>query len=260
MSNELLAEDWDEFSPYEWSEGDLPSQNLAESTTGFTAPEVPYVDSSNSSPQVTPLEATTGESPDPSLLATPESVESDFEPDLFPSEALELDQEHAIHLTAVSPEELAMPGEPTVLDDDPFVEMQWDEPTDSLTEEITPSPESRFDSELFPEQTHDLEPGEADSTEATTPSEQVQEESSQNSPETTPSPDASSEDVVPVPPEVALNSEQPDAITSEGTTSDENQPSNTLPESPQPVDSNPSENSPPPEPFTSEQPNNERLE
>ncbi|HEY9725167.1 MAG TPA: hypothetical protein V6D50_01850, partial [Chroococcales cyanobacterium] len=147
----------------------------------------------------------------------------------------------------------------TVLDDDPFVEMQWDEPTDSLTEEITPSPESRFDSELFPEQTHDLEPGEAESANAINPSEEQQEESAHSASETTASSDAS-EDVVSVPVEAALNSEQPDEIASERTTSDENQPSNTLPESPQPVDSNPSENSPPPEPFTSEQPNNERLE
>ncbi|HEY9607354.1 MAG TPA: hypothetical protein V6C85_37565 [Allocoleopsis sp.] len=259
MSNELLAEDWEEFSPYEWSEGDPTARNSAESATpGFTTPETPDVNS-DSSPGGTSLEATTGEMPDPSMLATPESVESDFEPDLFPSEALELDQEHAMHMTDTSPEELAMPGEPTVLDDDPFVEMLWDEPTDSLTEEITPAPESRFDSQPLPGQTHDLEPGEADSTEATTPNEQVQEESSQKAPGTTASPDASG-DVVPVPPEAAQDSEQPDAIASEGTTSDENQPLETRSESPKPDDSSPSEGSSQTEPSSSEQSNHERTE
>jgi hypothetical protein len=233
MSNELLAEDWEEFSPYEWSEGNPTAQNLAESTTG--------------------------ESPDPSMLATPESVESDFEPDLFPSEALELDQEHAMHITAASPEELAMPGEPTVLDDDPFVEMLWDEPTDSLTEEITPSPESRFGSDLFPEQTHDLEQGKADSADVTAPNEEVQEESSQSASETTASPDAS-EDIATVPPQAAQTSQQPKAIASEGTTEDENQPSDTRPESPIPDDSNSSEALGQTEPFSPEQQNHERPE
>lgn len=233
MSNELLAEDWEEFSPYEWSEGNPSARNTSESVTG--------------------------ESPDPSMLATPESVESDFEPDLFPSEALELDQEHAMQITAASPEELAMPGEPTVLDDDPFVEMLWDEPTDSLTEEITPSLEARFDSDLFAEPTSDSEQGKADNANVTAPNEEVQEESSQSASETTASPDAS-EDVATVPPEAAQTSQQPDAIASEGTAQDENQPSDTVSEAANSDDSNSSESLGQTEPFSPEQQNHERPE
>jgi hypothetical protein len=42
-----------------------------------------------------------------------------------------------------------MPEEVVVLDDENFVEMLWDEPTDSTTEEMTSSPESEFDSDFF---------------------------------------------------------------------------------------------------------------
>jgi hypothetical protein len=92
-------------------------------------------------------------------VVTPESVELDFDPDLFPSEALELDQENAASLQlypsgdyaqgyengAVTPGELAMSGESMVLDDEAFIEM-------------ISSPELEFDSDLFSEESIDSDP------------------------------------------------------------------------------------------------------
>jgi hypothetical protein len=248
MSNELLAEDWEEFSPYEWSEGNPMSRSLAESA-GSNPPGAPLFDT-DTFPGGASIHSAPGEISDNSTLAASESVESDFEPDLFPPETLELDQEHAIQITAASPEELAMPGEPTVLDDDPFVEMLWDEPIDSLTEEIAPSPESRLDSDVFPQPIRDSEHGEADSSmNAPTPSDEIlseeaPQESSLSSQDTTVSPPASDHE----------------AIASSGQALDENHSSGNLSELPRADDSNPSEGLPHPETSNREQHNDERQQ
>lgn len=94
---ELLAEDWDDFILKE-SDSQADSPNAAASTTT-------------------------------------ESAESDFDPDLFPSEALELNHESTVNADTTASQELTQPGELIAFEDENFVEMQWDEPTDSTTEE-----------------------------------------------------------------------------------------------------------------------------
>ncbi|HEY9607913.1 hypothetical protein [Allocoleopsis sp.] len=99
-----------------------------------------------------------------------ELVESDFDPDLFPSEALELDQETTIQASvADSGELITQENEPAyfAFEDEPVVdEMRWDEPTDSTTEEaIAPwdatasfaSPELELDSDFFTQEVLDTD-------------------------------------------------------------------------------------------------------
>jgi len=147
MSEELLAEDWEEFSLYDDLSEESASQSLAESTTTELSVQVP--EQFNTDEEEVAIASIEEETLGNSTPKQPESVESDFDPDLFPSEALELDQENAASLSATTPEEVAMPEEVVVLDDENFVEMLWDEPTDSTTEEMTSSPESEFDSDFF---------------------------------------------------------------------------------------------------------------
>ncbi len=85
---------------------------------------------------------------DATNTATPtaaESVDSDFDPDLFPSEALELDHESTVNADAIASQELTEPGALVAFDDENFVEMQWDEPTDSTTEEAIAEQEEQQD-------------------------------------------------------------------------------------------------------------------
>lgn len=130
MPEELLAEDWEEYR----------LQGLADSATDNADQEEPEQFES-SVEEATPT-STNSEILGNRALALPESVELDFEPDLFPSEALELDQENALRMRAAASEELAIPEELNVFDDETFIEMQWDEPADSTSEEVISSLES----------------------------------------------------------------------------------------------------------------------
>jgi hypothetical protein len=99
-----------------------------------------------------------------------ELVESDFDPDLFPSEALELDQETTIQASVANSGELiTQENEPAYIafeDEHVVDEMRWDEPTDSTTEEaIAPwdatasfaSPELELDSDFFTQEVLDTD-------------------------------------------------------------------------------------------------------
>jgi hypothetical protein len=105
MSDELLAEDWEEFVFPSWPDDDLTA-NLTEETVSTEASQA----------------ATS-----PSL---PEAL--DFEPDLFPSEALEFDEE-SVNKAAdehLSDEYIAFEDE-IVID-----EIEWDDATDGTMEAI----------------------------------------------------------------------------------------------------------------------------
>ncbi len=103
MSDELLAEDWEEFVFPIWPNDDLTS-NLTE----------------------------TSQAPAEASIPTSLSEELDFEPDLFPSETLELDHES---LDGQMPEEYIGFEDEIVID-----EMEWDEPIDGIMEEAIASP------------------------------------------------------------------------------------------------------------------------
>lgn len=108
MSDELLAEDWEEFVFPSWPNDDLTS-NLPETTSVI----------SQAAPEDTSIAASLPE-------------ELDFEPDLFPSEALELDHES---FDGQMPEEYIGFEDEIVID-----EMEWDEPIDGIMEEAIASP------------------------------------------------------------------------------------------------------------------------
>lgn len=108
MSDELLAEDWEEFVFPSWPNDDLTS-NLPETTS-----------------------VTSQAAPEDALMAASLSEELDFEPDLFPSEALELDHES---FDGQMTEEYIGFEEEIVID-----EMEWDEPIDGIMEEAIASP------------------------------------------------------------------------------------------------------------------------
>lgn len=106
---------------------------------------------------------------DEAISTVSESVASDFDPDLFPSEALELDQESTIQRREATSSEFVPPSAlieqgdaPTyfaVEEENVVNEIRWDEPTDSMTEEALmaqwdavasfPPPELEFDSDFF---------------------------------------------------------------------------------------------------------------
>jgi hypothetical protein len=106
---------------------------------------------------------------DEAISTAPELVASDFDPDLFPSEALELHQESTIQASAAasgdlvpSPELIEQGDTPAyfAVEEEHLVdEMRWDEPTDSITEEALmaqwdavasfPAPDLGFDSDFF---------------------------------------------------------------------------------------------------------------
>jgi hypothetical protein len=106
---------------------------------------------------------------DGSIPTAAEIVESDFDPDLFPSEVLELDRESTVNAGTAASEAFALPGEFIAYEEEHVVdEMQWDEPTDGTTEEAIaqwdetaslPSPESNVDSDFLTPDTLDTEPG-----------------------------------------------------------------------------------------------------
>jgi hypothetical protein len=100
MSEELLAEDWEEFST-QWLAlmRSLRSKVLKIRQQTYAAQEPDQFDSYEEEATLT---STNNEILGNSTAAVPESVESDFEPDLFPSEALELDQEQAQRINAAS--------------------------------------------------------------------------------------------------------------------------------------------------------------
>jgi hypothetical protein len=114
MSDELLAEDWEEFVFPSWPNDDLTS-NLTEADV-VTSQATPTVESNL----------------DEATAAASLSEELDFEPDLFPSEALELDHESLDRQIA---EEYIGFEDEIVID-----EMEWDDPTDGIMEEAIASP------------------------------------------------------------------------------------------------------------------------
>lgn len=100
----------------------------------------------------------------------PTAAESDFEPDLFPSEALELDQETTIQASVADSGELIVgehePAYFAVEDEHVVDEMRWDEPTDSTTEEAIAqwdttasfdSPALELDSDFFTQEALDTD-------------------------------------------------------------------------------------------------------
>lgn len=131
-SQESLAEDWEEFVLNELRE------------------QQDWIDHSNS--------------------LTSKPVESDFDPDLFPQEALELDHEHALNASASASGEFPISGEAIEEIDAPeyfayegehLETIQWDESAENTTDEViaswdatTPfsSSELEFDSDLFTEE------------------------------------------------------------------------------------------------------------
>lgn len=110
-SDELLAEDWEELAG-----NDLYDEHFS---------------------SLSPVNSTNEES----SLTEEEIVELDFDHNLFPSETLELDQENAKKLSSSEPMDLAVKAELVAPEDEAFVEMQWDEPIDSTTEEMSTSSE-----------------------------------------------------------------------------------------------------------------------
>ncbi|MBW4547720.1 MAG: hypothetical protein KME25_25245 [Symplocastrum torsivum CPER-KK1] len=143
-SQELLAEDWEDFVYHDLSDEDAISQNLADSPQNDSGEEIATIASDNGITQ-------------PSPSAAPESIESDFDPDLFPSEALELDHENTLSASSEAPEEIGVPRELNALEDETFVEMLWDEPVDSTTEEMISSPDLEFETNVFPQTPQDLQ-------------------------------------------------------------------------------------------------------
>jgi hypothetical protein len=121
---------------------------------------------------------------DEAISTASESVASDFDPDLFPSEALELAQESTIQRREAAPGEFVPPPELIEQGDVPAYfaveeetlvdEMRWDEPTDSITEEALmaqwdavasfPAPELEFDSDFFTQNALDTDLEGEDST------------------------------------------------------------------------------------------------
>ena len=106
---------------------------------------------------------------DGSIPTAAEIVESDFDPDLFPSEVLELDRESTVNAGTAASEAFALPGEFIAYEEEHVVdEMQWDEPTDGTTEEAIaqwdetaslPSPKSNVDSDFLTPDALVTEPG-----------------------------------------------------------------------------------------------------
>jgi len=135
---ELLAEDYDEFSPLDWSDEEQASQKAV--TTDSSSPGE--------------LTETTAEEEISDNLAamSHESVESDFEPDLFPSEVLKLDRTEG--------EDLTTPLEEIALDDESFMEMSSQEGSSNSTQEL---PQAEFLNSEQPDQKTDNSDSEANS-------------------------------------------------------------------------------------------------
>jgi hypothetical protein len=143
LSDELLAEDWEEFAHHNLSERSA----LRSLLTSLSPNQNEDAEQNNST------------------LAASESVELDFDPDLFPTDALELDPESAMKANALGSDRLGIPEEVVALEDGTVIdEMQWDEPTDNATEEAIASPKldsdsvSQFDLELEQEEAVSQQP------------------------------------------------------------------------------------------------------
>lgn len=140
MSDELLAEDWEEFA-FEFnslSNQESISLDLADATT----PSVQEFDQEDKNQADRNLERST--------LQAYNSVELGFDPDLFPSESLELDQENTISTDIINSDRESVPTELIALEDENEIvidEMQWDEPTDSITEEAIASSQLELNSD-----------------------------------------------------------------------------------------------------------------
>jgi hypothetical protein len=197
MSQELLAEDWEEFGlngllneestfqrlengattdlppqkPDQFDEEstsqrldnrvikDLPpqepdqfdeestSQRLESGTTTDLPPQEPEQFDFNEEEVVT--NSIEEEILDNSTPTAQESLESDFDPDFFSFEALELDQEDALSV------------QPFANEDQTFIELLLDEPVESTTEEMIASPELEFEWGFFSQKAFELEQAEA---------------------------------------------------------------------------------------------------
>jgi hypothetical protein len=211
MSDELLAEDWEEFAFNHFSTEEAMSPSLADSATTDLPTQEPH-QGDGAQEDVAEGSAENGRATTPTR-AVSEAVELDFDPDLFPSEALELDQESVSGTSAIErdgrviPEELIAIEEEIVID-----EMQWDEPTDSTTEEAIASSRLEFYEEAVSEQPSVQEsstetPAQSAISEEDREafSEEVQTQSLDSSQNTTSPP--------PIVAEAVLNSEQQDTET-----------------------------------------------
>lgn len=182
---ELLAEDWEELALHEGSDQASTSQNLeTQSTTDLSVQEPEQID-------VNEEERAKGSAEEEILDSTPtapESVELDFDLDLFPSAALELDQENANISESVATEgssDLTRHEDLNVFEDEAFVEMLWEEQIDSTIEEMIASPEFEFDSDFFLQEAPDSQLDSTINSDEEASSKQVQAQSLDDTQDTT---------------------------------------------------------------------------
>ena len=123
------------------------SQRLESGTTTDSPPEEP--DQFDINEEEVATNSIEEEILDNSTPTAQESLESDFDPDFFSFEALELDQEDALSV------------EPFANEDQTFMELLLDEPVESTTEEILGSPELEFEWGFFSQEAFELEQAEA---------------------------------------------------------------------------------------------------
>ena len=191
MSEELLAEDWEEFalngllneeSTFQRLENgattDLPpqepdqfdeestSQRLESGTTTDLPPQEP--DQFDINEEEVATNSIEEEILDNFTPTAQESLESDFDPDFFSFEALELDQEDALSVQPFAnfealelDQEDALSVQPFANEDQTFMELLLDEPVESTTEEMIASPELEFEWGFFSQEAFELEQAEA---------------------------------------------------------------------------------------------------
>lgn len=146
ISEELLAEDWEEFALDDVFEPDTRS-----SSEIFTTPELSTLESEQAATDenenaATVLPEAESESSDLSTPVAQDAVTSDFDPNLFPSEVLDLDQPQDENLGSAGLDGIAESEESLALEDETFVEMVWnDEFIDDPIVDITPSSELEFE-------------------------------------------------------------------------------------------------------------------
>ena len=191
MSEELLAEDWEEFALNGLLNEESTFQRLENGATTDLPPQEPDQFDEESTSQrlesgtITDLppqepdqfdineEEVATNSIEEEILDnfTPteqESLESDFDPDFFSFEALELDQEDALSVQPFAnfealelDQEDALSVQPFANEDQTFMELLLDEPVESTTEEILGSPELEFEWGFFSQEAFELEQAEA---------------------------------------------------------------------------------------------------
>lgn len=175
---ELLAEDWEEFALHEGSEQASTSKNLeTQSTTDKSVQEPVQID-------INEEECAKSSSVQEEILdskpTAPESLDLDFDLDLFPSAALELDQENANISESVATagaSALTRHEDLNAFEDEAFVEMLWEEQIDSTIEEMIASPELEFDSDFFLQEAPDSQLDSTLNFDKEASSKQVQEQS-----------------------------------------------------------------------------------